>query len=366
MEKECKLSFDKWSWQLAKIPPQELSDFAAELIRRGVETQQAPVPDALAERRTYLESRVPKVRLLEAYDSILGEMGDKFRSYQSETGDDVTKQSIAEWLLQFNSEDIPSALRILEHVRFWDRAAMMDAFSMGLDHLGAEALEAQWVPLGGGTTSSHLLNYLMADLKRLGKCPTAVLGSANDLQDAGRVIFYDENVYSATQSRTVFRQWLGRPREEWLVNEKHVDPLADTKLAILRKAKIDFLFLVGRRDGLRALTEAVKDLLGHGNVDGHIVAPDETSCFREAACVFDNKDSIEKARNAFEWAGRKALADKKGIWEDAKIEDRLLGYSNPGGLNVFFYNVPTSTVTALWRTCQQSSWMALFPRRRRE
>jgi HD superfamily phosphohydrolase len=366
VKEECKLSFDKWSWQLAKIPPQELADFSAELGRRGIDTEPAPVPEALSERRVYLNTRAPKIDLLAPYDSILEELGEKFRSYQSGTSEDVTKGRIVDWLLQFNSEDIPSALGILEHVRFWDRAAMMDAFSMGLDHLGIEALDAQWVPLGGGTTSSRLLSYLMPDLNRLAKCPKAVLGSANDLQDAERVIFYDENVYSATQSRTVFKQWLGRPQKEWLVDEKHVVQLPDAKLAILRKARIDFLFLVGRRDGLRALTETVKELLGNRNVDGHIVAPDETSCFREAACVFDNRDSIEKARKAFERAGRNALADKKGIWEDAKIEDRLLGYGNPGGLNVFFYNVPTSTVTALWRTCQQSSWMALFPRRRRE
>ena len=128
-----------------------------------------------------------------------------------------------------------------------------------------------------------------------------------------------------------------------------MQPLSATKLRILKKAKIYFFFVVGRRDGLLKLKQFVKRLLAHGNIDGHIVAPDEMSCFRAAAGVFGDDVSIDRARKAFEWAGRRALADKKGDWSGAKFKDRLLGYGNPGGLNVFFYNVPTSTVTALWR-----------------
>jgi len=150
------------------------------------------------------------------------------------------------------------------------------------------------------------------------------------------------------------------------VNESHVQKLPATKLSILKKARVYFLFVIGRRDGLTTLTELVTGLLGHENVQGHIVAPDEMSCFRAAAGVFEDNASMAKARQAFEWAGRKALADKRDRWGAKKIETRLLGYGNPGGLNVFFYNVPTSTVTALWQSSQKSSWMALFPRRRRE
>src|SRR5437867_562015 len=274
VRKKCKLSFGTLSSQLAKINPQEIEKFAAKLRSRRIETLAAPIPKALLERQKYLNTRAPKAITLSAYDSVLGELEARFRSYRSDSGGEITKQKIVEWLLQFNNEDVPSTLRILEHVRFWDRTAIMDAFSIGLEHLGKDVLEAQWVPLGGATTSSHLLNYLLPDLAKLGNCPK--------------------------------------------------------------------------------------------NVQGHIVAPDEMSCFRAAAGVFEDNASMAKARQAFEWAGRKALADKRDRWGAKKIETRLLGYGNPGGLNVFFYNVPTSTVTALWQSSQKSSWMALFPRRRRE
>jgi hypothetical protein len=141
VREECRLSFEKWSWQLAKIDPHELAGFAAELIRRGIKTEPAPVPQSLVERQEYLNSRTPKSDLLRGYGSLLDELGERFRSYQSETSEEVTRTRVVEWLLQFNNEDILSALRILEHVRFWDRAAMMDALSMGLDRLGIEHWE---------------------------------------------------------------------------------------------------------------------------------------------------------------------------------------------------------------------------------
>ncbi|PYV94845.1 MAG: hypothetical protein DMG89_23965 [Acidobacteria bacterium] len=366
VRKKCKLSFGTLSSQLAKINPQEIEKFAAKLRSRRIETLAAPIPKALLERQKYLNTRAPKAITLSAYDSVLGELEARFRSYRSDSGGEITKQKIVEWLLQFNNEDVPSTLRILEHVRFWDRTAIMDAFSIGLEHLGKDVLEAQWVPLGGATTSSHLLNYLLPDLAKLGNCPKNVLGSASELQPGDKIVFYDENVYSASQSRTVFQQWFGVPRNKWFVNESHVQKLPATKLSILKKARVYFLFVIGRRDGLTTLTELVTGLLGHENVQGHIVAPDEMSCFRAAAGVFEDNASMAKARQAFEWAGRKALADKRDRWGAKKIETRLLGYGNPGGLNVFFYNVPTSTVTALWQSSQKSSWMALFPRRRRE
>jgi hypothetical protein len=366
VKEECDLRFEPLSWQLAKLKPAEVAEFAGELQRRGVNTLPAPVPEALLERGKYLNSRVRKSDLLRGYDSILEEMSERFRSYQPDTGEEVTRARVEDWLLQFENESILSALLVLEHIRFWDRAAMMDAFSLGLDGLGEDVLEAQWIPLGGATTSSHHLNYLWPDLKKTGRCPKTILASAAELQQSDRVVFYDDNVYSASQSRTVLQQWFGEPRENWLVNEEHVQPLSAEKLDVLKKAKIYFLFVTGRREGLRLLSAAAKGLMGHHNVFGHVVAPDEISCFRAAAGIFGDEASAERAKRALEWAGRKALEDRKAMWGNQKIEDRLLGYGNPGGLNVFYYNVPTSTITALWQSCKESSWMALFPRRRRE
>ena len=117
------------------MPP----NYAVEESRRN----RRPVPEVLLQREKYLNTRAPKSVLLSAYDSVLEEMDQRFRSYQPETGEGVSKQRIAEWLLQFGHEDIPFAVRVLEHVRFWDRAALMDAFSIGLDLIGNDVLDAQ-------------------------------------------------------------------------------------------------------------------------------------------------------------------------------------------------------------------------------
>jgi hypothetical protein len=366
VREEFGLSFEPWSWRLTKAKPTELADFANNLSQRGIKTPSAPVPQELQQRAQYLNSRAPKRNLLALYAPILEEMGERFRSYQSHTAEEVTRQRVEAWLLQFETEDIPFALRVLEHLRYWDRAAMMDAFSAAFEDLGSELLEAQWVPLGGSTTSSTHLQYLWPDLAKVGGCPKNILGSAEQLKDGRPIVFYDDNVCSATQSRTVFQQWLGMPRKEWIVDENHVDALTEDKVRILKTARIQFLFATGRRKGLRTLVESVTQWLENPAISGHIVMVEDMSCFRPAVGIFGDEPSAARARAAFQSAGRKALSDKRDGWGEPKVDGRLLGYGNEGGLNIFYYNVPTSTLTALWKSCREpSSWMGLFPRRGR-
>lgn len=280
----------------------------------------------------------------------------------------MTRVRIEDWLLQFESEGIPLALTALRHVRYWDRAAIVDAFSVALSGWGSDLLKEQWVPLGGPTTSSHHLTYLWPDLKKQAQVPAHILGGAEKLQSGKVIVFYDDNIGSAGQSKTVLQQWFGLPRERWFVNEQHVERLESIQLQILKKATLKFVFVTGRRQGLESLLSAAKEICGHTRVEGHIVVPDDLSCFQPAAGVFADSVIAAKAREAFKRAGMRALADKRDGWIQGKFDDRLLGYGNIGGLNVFYYNVPTATVTALWKSCNVvgSEWLALFPRRPRD
>lgn len=219
-----------------------------------------------------------------------------------------------------------------------------------------------------GSPLSHHLNYLWPDLKKQSKAPKRILGGAEELENAETVVFYDDNVGSAGQSKTVLQQWFGLPRKAWYVDEEHVQPLQKKKLQILTKATLKFLFVTGRRKGLEELLSTARDLCGHSSVEGHIIAPADLSCFQPAAGVFADTATAQKAREAFERAGRRALADKRELWKQEKLEDRLLGYGNFGGLTVFYYNVPTATLTALWKSSpvSGSEWLGLFPRRPRD
>jgi len=368
IREEFKLSFEPWSWSLTKVNIKHLEQSASMLQERGKDTQPSPIPDWLHNREIYLQGRQGRAVVLEQYTHELDQMAERFVSYQSHTDEKITRHRMEDWLLQFAAEEIPLAATILRHVRYWDRASITDAFAHALADWGDEALHSQWVPLGGPTTSSHHLNYLWPDLRQQGLCPQNILGDAEGLQKGSAIVFYDDNVGSAGQSRTVLRQWLGVERGLWEVNEEHVQPLPTEKVQTLRNSKIRFLFATGNRRGLEKLIATAKQLLKNENIDGHIVIPHDVSCFQPAAGVFGSRSLAQKAQEAFRTAGEKALADKREAWGDEKTQGRLLGYGNHGGLNVFYYNVPTTTITALWKSADvpAASWMGLFPRRPRD
>jgi hypothetical protein len=55
------------------------------------------------------------------------------------------------------------------------------------------------------------------------------------------------------------------------------------------------------------------------------------------------------------------LTRARDPWPRARLEQRLLGYGNTAKLLVFYYNVPTVTLTALWE--RGDRWTPLFLRR---
>lgn len=217
------------------------------------------------------------------------------------------------------------------------------------------------------TTSGAQLSYLWEDLRGSGKCPVNMRASADQLRDGSPIVFYEDNIESSGQAKTVLQQWLGDAQEKWFVDERHADTLPSNKIEILRRAPIKFLFVTGQRKGLTGLIEFAKETLGNNQISGQVIYPQDGSCFRPTAGVFDSRASADKARDVFRRVGSLAVADKRAEWGDTKTDNRLLGYGNSGGLTVFYYNVPASTVTALWRSCTEvePGWMALFPRRTR-
>jgi hypothetical protein len=315
-----------------------------------------------------LQSRPGKVKVLEQHTHELDELAERFVSYQPPNDEKITRHRIEDWLQQFAADDISAAVTILRNVSYWSRARIADAFAHGIEGWANNALDDQWVPLGGPTTSSRQVSYLWPDLNDREKCPKRVLGSADELQGGRAIVFYDDNVGSAGQSKTVLQQWLGLERTSWEVNEEHVQPLPKEKVQILKTSKIRFLFATGRRGGLEKLIVTARQLFENENINGHIVIPQEVSCFQPAAGVFGSRSLAQRAQEVFRVAGEKALADKCVAWGEMKTQSRLLGYGNHGGLNVFYYNVPTTTITALWKSSATpgASWMGLFPRRPRD
>jgi hypothetical protein len=107
----------------------------------------------------------------------------RFRSYKSAHNRVASRVEIIDWLLQFEYNSIPIALKTLNAISFWDRAALSDGLRYGIRALFGpiRTKMIQVFGIGGATTSAHHLSYLWDDIRRDVKIQIRVLNSMAEL-----------------------------------------------------------------------------------------------------------------------------------------------------------------------------------------
>lgn len=365
------LAFSESSWTLTKLSPLKLNDFAKLLGERlNQNYSEFSVPTSIAARSEYLDSTANKRDLLRGYNIILEDLTDRFKTFQSGDFSAITRELIEDWLMQFNAEEIPLVIPVLQNVRYWNRPAFVDALSEGIRRLFPNEPVIQILPIGGPTASGHHLEYYLDDVKKILGGNTTILASesAAHLKSKVPVILYEDNIGIGNQPGTVVQQWFGVPQEQWLVQERHVDALGPDQQDVIRKAKIGLLFITGSRRGLATLEATIRTVTGCGDLMSFVVSPTDINCFQPASRVFRSTEDAARAKAAFRKAGLIALSDRREDWPADRIEGSALGYGNSAQLTVFDYNTPVTTLTALWKACTRpdATWKPLFPRRRRD
>lgn len=362
------LSFDDASWIRTKLKSAELRDFSRMIAAKDGSHIPFSEPSFIVERREFAQRNELKIGIIGRYDGVLSELAERCKTFESHDGVRVSVESIRSWLLQFAAEDIPLAVRLLSAIRFWGRSALSDALTFAV--AGRYPGRFQALGLGAHTSSAHHLAYLWDDIRARVGGNFRVIASAREIEANVPMVIYDDNVGSGGQAGTVFSQWFGITHSDSDPEEAHVEPLGPEDLEKLKNTPIFLVFATGFREGLARIEQRLRQLTGNPDVHGLIIDPADLRCFRPAARVFSEPVEAERAEAAFAKAGRRAIHDKARDkrWPAEKIDDRILGYGNAGGLTVFHYNVPTTTVTALWSTSRSEghTWTALFPRRPRE
>jgi hypothetical protein len=365
---EDKLSFDDASWTRTKLKSEELREFSRIIAAKDGSHIPFSEPQFILERREFAERNELKFGIIEQYADVVKELAERCKTFESHDGVRISVPTVRSWLLQFPAEEIPLAVRMLSAIRFWGRSALSDAlaFAVGGHYPGG----FQALGLGAQTASAHHLSYLWDDIRAKVGSAFSVIASANEIRSDLPMVIYDDNVGSGGQAGTVFSQWFGITNSDSDIEEKHVAPLAQEAIEKLRNIPIFLVFATGFRSGLTRISQRLTELTGNADIRGLIIDPGDLSCFRPAARVFGEPVQAARAEAAFANAGRIAIHDKarEKNWPLEKLDDRILGYGNSGGLTVFYYNVPTTTVTALWSTSHSegATWTALFPRRPRE
>jgi HD superfamily phosphohydrolase len=364
---ENQLSFDNASWTRTKLRSAELREFSNVIATKDTSHLPFSEPAFILQRRAFAERNEKKLEIIGQYSDVLRELTDRCKTFESHDGVKISVANVHSWLLQFTAEEIPLAARVLGAIRFWGRSALSDALFFSVNGRFPQGFQA--LGLGAPTASAHHLTYLWDDVRNKLGSDLRVVSSAGEIKSDLPMVIYDDNVGSGGQAGTVFSQWFGMKNRDSDLDEKHADPLASTEIEKLKHVPIFLVFATGFRSGLEKIQQRLRELAGNPDVRGLIIDPADLSCFRPAARVFSEPAQADRARSAFMNAGKIAIHDMavERNWPPEKTNDRILGYGNAGGLTVFYYNVPTTTVTALWSTSlsEKASWMALFPRRPR-
>jgi HD superfamily phosphohydrolase len=279
----------------------------------------------------------------------------------------ISPARIAAFLRQFREQSLARpALRLLEGIRLRDRQYLKAALSSRLAYARENGGVACVVPLGATGDSSTLLSYLMNDLPENERAEVLSIEAALQRHPSRQIMLWDDFCGSGRHTRTVLAQWLELPDDS---DEDLVSPLPDDLKNKFRQRPIGLTFAAGMTKG----RDFVREFCDNYDLTRLMTWPP----FQDVPAIDPVFETASVIPDAGERADLKAflqdtarriyeprLTREQKPWSREKIESRLLGFDNACQRIVFFYNVPTVTITALWEQAQnEDEWRPLFRRR---
>lgn len=366
---EYGLSVEPAAYRATRLDPELILEAEKKLIDGDFYRGQ-PKPEAVSETRVVSHREGALEAFLRTAWPRIEELGVTFGRYQTESGEPVSPARIASFLRQFRTEArARAALRMLESIEFKNRDFFVEALESRLSAAREGGFDVHAVcPLGGTGDSSALLGYLMNDVEVDLRRPVAQLELALENHD-GDLLLWDDFCGAAGHAVTTLCQWLGITDERRMLDEHLADPLSPERLESFNQRRVIVGFAAARASGIANL----RSFLSERRIENvEVLEPHEevaeTGELFPSASIISDTAAREDLRAFLAYAADKAFEPRRRRehrpWDAKKCSERLLGYGNGGHLLVFFYNVPSITLTPLWvKGENQGDWMPLFPRR---
>lgn len=270
------------------------------------------------------------------------------------------KGRVVSWLAQFRDDRmIECALMALEKLRILRRddtqAALEEFIRRNPQFAGATIC-----PLGDLKDSGAVQGYVSLDSGAVGRVFT--VEQAADRNEQGPIIFLDDFTASGVQARDILGNWFDEPslKTSSLLEERL--PFSEKERAYLRERELGFVFVAAWSKGLEDFKKALQKLSLNGTVYGHLTDDQLPFAFDGALSQLDPSD-VRAFRDQCRHIGEELQrsAEKTG----KEVTDRALGYGNRAMLLTSSLNVPTQTLTCLWRDGMVDGveWHALLRRR---
>lgn len=275
------------------------------------------------------------------------------------------------WLRQFdNDQHVDCALRLLDNFRLIQRSDIIQALKAFI-HKFPEFKGAYLVPFGSARDSSAIHTYFAADLEGslIAKCVT--VDELTEAPDDIKLIFLDDFCVSGGQTTDVLAAGLGYAGDRKDLGEQR--SLFDDKVQqILLTSCVGFVYVAAWQAGLENVRSAAKKY----NINARVFSllGEEEIPFAPRVLGDVDEDVMCSFVDRCKEIGRQLLTNSENECdvesrERARIKasDRAFGYGNRGMLIASPFNVPTQTVTAIWRRGEVdgTDWTPLLSRRQK-
>lgn len=373
LAKKYKYTASEASYSKTKIEPAELH--RALRVLRDQKFFEGHDPLSELEGDLDSEERSQQAKLVERFlrvaTSRILRLAENLGRYQSPDGVSVTPATIADFLRQFETvERVRVALRLIENLDFKDRAFFVEALATCLAQI--DSTDGTYVcPLGSSGDSSAMLSYLMGDLEHGEQREVTQLEIALDRPDLQRIVMWDDFCGRGGHTITALAQWLDEEEKvsDSILKERLAYPLDEKRKTKLRETPISLAFAVATEEGLDRVRKAL-DALDLGAIE--VLDPSEllptTDGLAGDEAVFaseaEQKDFYEFMNARARDVHRPKTERMDDPWPEKRVDERLRGYGNTAARIVFFYNVPTMTLTLLWDGVEgERPWRPLLRRR---
>ena len=275
----------------------------------------------------------------------------------------VNAAKVIDWLKQFSQDaNIESALGLLEQIRLIGRSEINEALRIFVERRSGFR-NAVICPFGAEKDSGVIAGYFANDtIQRLG---LRLMGLRDALvRESPRrpIIVVDDFIGSGGQAVTILESWFGRRPSSNLGEERDIT-LSEGERAALRNRILGFVLAAGWTDGVRKLRALSNTLDLRTEMYAHIADGHLPNAF--SGGVFGPSGRRRDFQEECARIGRGVLTDKAESHGRDWAKERALGYGNRGLLIVFPYNVPTQTLTCLWKSgeVRGTPWFPLLRRR---
>jgi len=249
----------------------------------------------------------------------------------------VPYPDVVKWMMQFDNNDFDLAFRIIKNLNVIGYEELKNALSIAYSKLERKSIDKN--------TKINSKNTLFAGIGDGGKSGAMIGYNFRIINELSEENFMDEDSLIHLEE--------GRIDNIVLVDDiistgnqaiKEIQKLTES-LVPLGVKNIFLLTAIGMKDGIKKVEE-------------------ETGAYVFSAYEYEITDTIQSFDSTFydglEFENRQLLKDRLEYYGKICSPKSPLGYGGIGGLIVFYYNTPNSTIPHVWSTL--NSWIPLFKR----